>query len=86
MTELLSDEELLNIIHQHPEHMNATEKGYGGYTAEDLLKIFNTQKRLYAESIIGTRPLGIFNGSNDIEAFKKIGAGDLWDEQRARIK
>ena len=82
---LLSDEELhdeITELRRQRGHHLMDEPEY----TQKIIDLINTQKRLYAESVIGSRPLGIFNGSNDVEALKRIGAGDLWDEQRARIK
>ena len=88
MTKLLSDEELLAEIDVLTNNILFSY----GIEAKDsydtrIFDLINTQKRLYAESIIETsKEIILTHSCADFEAGYIKGREDLRAEQRARIK
>ena len=84
---LLSDEELTNTLFATFFRLSGGMNNIATAEAGYLLDLINTQKRLYAESVIGT--------ADDIEELRKNGhhypveievRHEVLAEQRARIK
>lgn len=80
MSKLLSDEEIREKVDIRFESVTAEghQRSCSEYqtAVDDIMEIFNTQKRLYAEMVVGEYPKNA--GRKNIS--------DVMAEQRARIK